>query len=299
MKSKKSSIKRVIPLLVVVAVVLVALVVTPVLARYIRGTSELPNDFGSKGSVNPAVHNKERTDGKLVGGKLTNVYFSVGKTDYPVYVRVKVIITWKSEEGNVLYWEPEGKVIGAEPETGDNTEETAGGTGESTDGNTEGSGDSTEGEQQEPSYDYTIEYNNADWIYLDDDNDSDNNGYWYYIGTKKNGDKIISKDGVVISQGETTELVKSFNKQEEATAPFDGYELDVEFIIQTVQVVGTTNSDSEKGEILAWQDAWGLKNDFGSDMEPDTGKKEDDGESGGAGNGEGEGDSGSTDDGND
>lgn len=104
MKHKKSLIRRLIPLLAVVIVVGAALAAVPTLARYIRGTRDVQNDFVSKGSVDPTViWTKSEEDGML---KLQNVYFNVGETDYPVFVRVKILITWKAEDGSVLYLQP-------------------------------------------------------------------------------------------------------------------------------------------------------------------------------------------------
>lgn len=204
MKREKSLIKRFIPLLVILAVLIVALAVVPTIARYLRGAADLPNEFDSIGSVNPSVKN-----GELKDGKLKDVYFNVGKTQYPVFVRVKILVTWKATDGSVLYTKPQASTQGDE-------------------------GNKVEG-------DYSI-------LFADDSGWEKLGEYYYY--TKG-----------VISEGDTTVLVTSF-EQLTMDAPInkEKYEMNVEFIVQTVQAVGKTDEDN--GEIPAWQDAW--KDDLNS-----------------------------------
>ena len=111
MKREKSSIKRYIALFVILAVLIVALAVAPTIARYLRGAADLPNEFDSTGSVEPSVNN-----GELKDGKLKDVSFNVGTTGYPVFVRVKILVTWKAKDGSVLYWEPQASYQNAEGE---------------------------------------------------------------------------------------------------------------------------------------------------------------------------------------
>lgn len=113
MKRKKLLTKLLIPLLAVFIALAAVLAVTPTLARYIRGTNGLPNEFESIGSKNPSVNNGELDK----DGKLKNVTFNVGNTGYPVYVRVMVIVTWKNaEEGDILYIQPQPKLPEADTE---------------------------------------------------------------------------------------------------------------------------------------------------------------------------------------
>lgn len=102
MKREKSLIKRLIPLLIILIVFAAALAVTPTLARYIRGSADVKNDGTSAGSVNSKV-----VTGELKDGTLKDVSFEVGKTGYPVFVRVEIVVTWKAEDGSKLYLQPQ------------------------------------------------------------------------------------------------------------------------------------------------------------------------------------------------
>lgn len=214
MKSKKQSIKLfIIPLLVILAVIIVALTVGFTLALYIRGTDDVPNDFKSTGSINPTVINGAMTDD---GG------LNVGETGYPVYVRVEVIITWK-KDGEVLYLKP---IAGT---------------------------------------DYEFAYNSDDWyaVELRDKKDKVITTYYYFIGSDSNNEEDPTYlNGVVKSGGTTTTLITSFALTEDSKPPIEGYELNVEIIVQTVQAVGKTDEDENgENEIPAWWDAWGLGKD--------------------------------------
>ena len=212
MKREKPLIKRLIPLLVILAVVIVALAVVPTIARYIRGAEDVKNGLESIGSKTPTVVN-----GELKNGKMQDVKINVGDTrkdpkdsndfGYPVYVRVKVLITWKSESGNVLYLDPEASYT------------------------------DDEGEFVEKDYEVTY---GADWTKIGD--------YYYYLGS--NDDSL---NGVVKSNGLTTALITSL-EDNKTKLPYDGYDLNVEIIVQTVQAVGYTDDDF----LTACEDAWNL-----------------------------------------
>ena len=207
MQQEKSLKKRLIPLFITIFVVLAAiLAAAPTLARYIRKSDGVPNDFTSAGSINPsAVWATNEGNQKMVK-------FNVGKTEYPVYIRVEVIISWKSADGIVWYEPP------------------------------------TEYDEETEKGDYTIVYNSTDWQAIKSDN-SDKT-YYYYLGSEGKS----SLHGVVISEGTTKPLITDF--VDKATRPpVEGYTLNVEFIIQTVQAVGYTDDDSNR----ACEDAWGLK----------------------------------------
>ena len=211
MKREKSLKKRWIALIIVLALFAAILAVTPTLARYIRGTSDLGNEFESKGSKNPTFE----VNGEETEEKPEKIVFNVGKTGYPVYVRVKVLVTWKSIKAdatgnkNVLYVKPVNK---AEADA-KNPEE----------------------------YDYDVTYNTSNWLSYSD-------GYFYYVGGKYNG--------VVASGSATSELITKF-VYKNTKPPFEGYQLNVEFIVQTVQAVGYTDDDSKS----AMEDAWGIPRD--------------------------------------
>lgn len=202
------------PLLVILAVFMAALTVSTTLARYVRGTDKVPNNFTSAGSVNPSVDPKDWT-------------INVGETGYPVYVRAVVIISWKSVENEN---ENEDDVVYVKPIEGT---------------------------------DYEIEYNLADWQPIE--NTEKNETYYYYVGSNDD-----SPAGVVKSNGTTTNLM-TFNDKN-TKPPFDGYKLNVEVIVQTVQAAGKADEDNPNGEIPAWWDAWGFgKNPLSPDTESGSG----------------------------
>ena len=91
MKREKSLIKRWISLIAILAALVVVVAIVPTLARYIRGTKDVPNDFESAGSDNPTV-NADWT-------------ITVEDKGYPVYVRAEVLVTWQ-KDGDVLYLDP-------------------------------------------------------------------------------------------------------------------------------------------------------------------------------------------------
>ena len=87
--------KNRILLCVCAAVLLLAGTVTGVYARYVRYAGEVKNSFDSAVSVNPTVSDGAR-----------NVSIAVGDTDYPVYVRAEIIVTWKNADGVVHFTQP-------------------------------------------------------------------------------------------------------------------------------------------------------------------------------------------------
>lgn len=219
MKRENPLVKRLILVFVVLAVIAAALIVTPTLALYIRGADDVNNEFGSVGSINPEVVN-----GKLnEDGKMEDVRIYVGKTGYPVYVRVEVFIAWQKD----------GTVLGVAYPKKD--------------------------------VDYTVTYNTADWLKIDN--------YYYFVGKGSQNEETGKTDylnGVVKSEGITSALISEFAVKSGTKPPFDGYELNVQVIVQTVQAVGKTDEDN--GEIPAWWDAWGFTKDpFNSDNNSGTG----------------------------
>lgn len=97
MKSKKTI------LLAVCAALLLAGTVAGVYARYIRRAGDVKNDFNAAVSVNPTV--MEVVDDPLTG--MQKVSVQVGDTDYPVYVRAEIVITWQNEAGIVYFSKPD------------------------------------------------------------------------------------------------------------------------------------------------------------------------------------------------
>lgn len=101
MKRENKMITRFMPLLIILVVLMVA-IVSLLNAYYIKNSNDVTNNFIPAVPVNPTV--EEAFDGT----KKENVYFKVGDTGYPVYVRAKIVITWKNEDG-VVYFKPPKK----------------------------------------------------------------------------------------------------------------------------------------------------------------------------------------------
>ena len=186
MKQKKPQ-KTWLPILIIV-IALIAVMSALVAAKYIKNAGDLVNKFSPAESVTPIIH--EQFDNNVK----ENVYFEVGDTDYPVYVRAKIIYTWQDKDGIVYFSEPK------------------------------------------ENSDYTIKLNLADW-------EKKSDGFYYY---KKS----------VASGKTTTNLINKCEQIKEA--PVDGYTLNVEIIVQTVQAVGSTDGENGAAEKDAWKDAWNL-----------------------------------------
>ena len=96
----KQKSKWITPLILVV---LVAMIVTVVLAAYLKNSNEVVNNFKPAVSTIPEVSEKfEENDRKLK----EDVRFNVGETEYPVYVRAKIVITWQTEDDGLVYYKP-------------------------------------------------------------------------------------------------------------------------------------------------------------------------------------------------
>ena len=99
MKQRKSRIVRYRFLLIVLAVI--AVITTSVSAYFIRNSVEVKNDFTPAVSVTPEI--METFDGQTK----KNVYFKVGDTGYPVFVRAEIVVAWQNENGVVYFSKPE------------------------------------------------------------------------------------------------------------------------------------------------------------------------------------------------
>lgn len=99
MKQKKPQ-KTWLPILIIV-IALIAVMSALVAAKYIKNAGDVVNKFSPAESVTPIIH--EQFDNNVK----ENVYFEVGDTDYPVYVRAAIVITWQNEEGTVYFSKPE------------------------------------------------------------------------------------------------------------------------------------------------------------------------------------------------
>ena len=87
--------KRILLLCLCAALLLLAGTAIGVYARYVRHVGEEENTFSSAVSIKPTVR-----------GGTSDVYIEVGDTDYPVYVRAAIVITWQNEYGIVYFLKP-------------------------------------------------------------------------------------------------------------------------------------------------------------------------------------------------
>ena len=92
--------KKRILLCICAAALLLAGTVTGVYARYFRSASENKSPFTSAESIDPTVNEE------FSGGAKENVSVAVGDTDYPVYVRAAIVITWQNADGIVYFSKP-------------------------------------------------------------------------------------------------------------------------------------------------------------------------------------------------
>ena len=104
MKSEKPMIKRIAPLLIVLAVLMVVVAVAaPTIARYIINAN---SDIDDGGDYTPAESGDPSFSLGDEVNKMENVRIAVEDKGYPVYVRVAIIITWQNEDGDVLFPQP-------------------------------------------------------------------------------------------------------------------------------------------------------------------------------------------------
>lgn len=148
-KRKDKRISRLGVLLITLAV-LAALIATAVFAAYLRNSDEVENTFKPADSVTPEIIEKfEEFDNTVK----KDVYFEVGDTEYPVYVRAAIVITWQ-KDGIVYFSRPDE----ATPIL-NNDDEIIGYNG-----------------------DYTIDLNTDDWTLQED-------GFYYFKSSVASGDE--------------------------------------------------------------------------------------------------------------
>lgn len=99
MKQKSPRKTRLYILLAVLA--LVTAIAAPVIAQFIKNSGNVVNAFSPAESVTPEI--METFDGNTVK---KDVYFKVGETDYPVYVRAAIVFTWQQKDGTVYFSQP-------------------------------------------------------------------------------------------------------------------------------------------------------------------------------------------------
>ena len=224
MKSEKPMIKRFVPLIITLVVVMVLAVAVPTIAYYILNAN---SDDEGGGNYIPAVPSDPSFKLDANNNEMTNVSIAVGDNGYPVYVRVAIVISWKKP---------------AECENADECDCT-----NCTECIDYVDSDGTESEMECPkcngeddvyvfppvvNVDYTIDFDTAYWQQIGD----------YYYFTKS-----------VESGGSTEVLINSCALlQGGGVGVPDGYKLNVEIIVQTVQAIGSTDD----GNKPAWEDAW-------------------------------------------
>lgn len=99
--------KRKILLFSLLAMIVLAATVTLVYAYYIHRSNDLVNEFSPAPSVQPVVG--ESVGIYMLDGSSTNTAISVGETNYPVYVRAAIVLTWQGREDNgdnEIYFRP-------------------------------------------------------------------------------------------------------------------------------------------------------------------------------------------------
>lgn len=80
--------------------IFIVVTATTVGASYLKNSGELKNTFKPADSVVPEIIETFEDSVKK------DVYFKVGITDYPVYVRAAIVITWQNEAGVVYFSDP-------------------------------------------------------------------------------------------------------------------------------------------------------------------------------------------------
>ena len=104
-KQTGSARKRILLIALLFVCVIVSTVAVPLYARYVKKTDEIKNTFSHVDTTGPTI--EEEFDKKVK----ENVKVSVGDTDYPVYVRVAIVLTWKKtievdgKEETLVYFE--------------------------------------------------------------------------------------------------------------------------------------------------------------------------------------------------
>ncbi|MCH5199273.1 MAG: hypothetical protein J1E34_10265, partial [Oscillospiraceae bacterium] len=212
--------------LLILLVTLISASATLLIAYFIRNSAEVHNKFIPAKSIDPIVEEV------FNGTEKKDVKINVNKTEYPVYVRAKIIITWKfvlddditgRKKGDILFISPEeGKLIKAkDPANPDSEDEYSG--------------------------DYIIDCNlfatgkENSWRLAED-------GFYYYVDSKGELQAVESD--------RSTENLINYVKQVNLENAPEGYSLSVEIIAQTVQAIGSTDEPLEKP---AYKDAWGDK----------------------------------------
>lgn len=93
--------KRKILLFSLLALIVLVATVTLVYAYYIHRSNDLVYEFSPATSVEPVV--EESVNTYMLDGSGTNTAIAVGETNYPVYVRAAIVVTWQRQDDNGDY----------------------------------------------------------------------------------------------------------------------------------------------------------------------------------------------------
>ena len=88
---RKTPVKRLLTALILF-LLLSASVAISVIAYYVRSTGDVTNTFSPAVAIDPTI-----AEGN------SNIKINVGETNYPVYVRAAIVITWLDEDGNTIF----------------------------------------------------------------------------------------------------------------------------------------------------------------------------------------------------
>lgn len=103
MKRKELGITK-FSVLIITLVMLVAVTAVSVFAAYLKNSEEVKNIFKPADSVTPEI--VEIFEEDVQDNVKENVHFKVGNTDYPVYVRAAIVITWQDKDKTVYFSKP-------------------------------------------------------------------------------------------------------------------------------------------------------------------------------------------------
>ena len=104
MENKQSKIRRFMLAFILIAVLTISAVSVTVIAKYLKGSNQLENDFTPGVYDTPMVSDTVSADADGNFYK-SNVVITVGSNDYPVFVRANLVVTWQDSEGEI-YGQP-------------------------------------------------------------------------------------------------------------------------------------------------------------------------------------------------
>lgn len=230
MKAEKTLFKRLLPLLIALIVALTAAIAVPTLAYYIRSSNTVDRPFEPSISDNPAVKFTVTQDDRTI----SYVTITVPDLGYPIYVRVKILVTWQRAKCDCS--EECEKADCADCENADLCE------------------------KHNPSVYFENPILNTHYTWESGSNWVQQGDYYYYTKPLKSDGNDRDKDSV-ITVPESESPVNNFELKENARPVNpddpDDWQLNVEILVQTVQAVGHTDGDDDD-TMPALKDAWGV-----------------------------------------